>query len=51
MPADQLFFLGLMVLMVALTVAATVRYMWTLLGQRGASNRVEPSWFSPLVRR
>ena len=51
MPADQLFFLVLIFLMVALTMVATVRYLWTFLRQSGGSNNVEPSWFSPLVRR
>jgi len=50
-PADQLIFLGLVFVMVAVTVTATVRYMCTFLGRGGASNGVEPSWFSPLVRR
>jgi hypothetical protein len=51
MPPDQLFFVGLIFILVALTVVATVRYMWTFLRRSGASNTVEPSWFSPLVRR
>jgi hypothetical protein len=51
MPLDQLFFLGFICIMVALTVVATVRYMWAILRQSSASNRVEPSWFSTLVRR
>jgi hypothetical protein len=51
MPPEQLFFLGLIFVMVALTVVATVRYMLTIFRSDGTSNRVEPSWFSPLVRR
>ena len=51
MPPDQLFFLGVILIMVALTVVATVRYMWTFPMQSGGNNNVEPSWFSPLVRR
>jgi len=51
MPPDQLFFLGIVFIMVALTVVVTVRYMWSYLRQTGGSDSVEPSWFSPLVRR
>jgi len=51
MHPDQLFFLGAIFIMVALTVVVTVRYMWGYLRRTGGSNRVESSWFSPLVRR
>ena len=51
MPADQLFFLAVIFFMAAVTVVATVRYLSTFARQGGASARVEPSWFSPLVRR
>jgi len=51
MHPDQLFFLGVIFITVALTVFVTVRYMSGYLRDTGGSNSVEPSWFSPLVRR
>jgi len=51
MHPDQLFFFGVIFIMVALTVVMTVRYIWSYRRQTGGSNSIESSWFSPLVRR
>jgi hypothetical protein len=54
MPSEQLFFVVIIFVAMALTAVVTVRSLWSYLGPnrraQSSGSDVGPSWFRPLVR-